>query len=143
MLVQSLSHARLFETPWTAADQASLSFTISKNLFKLMPTESMTPWLSNQKSFYLGIVFSFPMVFSLIQFLLAFHQHQPFYSIKMLLTGGISLHIFFFFFLKIPYYPSCFQNGLPLTQICITGPGEVFACLFILKNQTKYCFAEY
>ena len=27
--VQSLSHVRLFVTPWTAAHQASLSFTIS------------------------------------------------------------------------------------------------------------------
>ena len=28
-VVQSLSHARFFETPWTAAHQASLSFTLS------------------------------------------------------------------------------------------------------------------
>ena len=30
-------------TPWTAARQASLSFTVSHSLFKLMSTESMTP----------------------------------------------------------------------------------------------------
>ena len=30
--VQSLSHARLFETPWTAAHQVSLSFTNSGSL---------------------------------------------------------------------------------------------------------------
>ena len=30
-------------TPWTATHQASLSFTISRSLFKLMPTESMMP----------------------------------------------------------------------------------------------------
>ena len=34
--VQSLSHVQLFVTPWTAAHQASLSFTISWSLFKLM-----------------------------------------------------------------------------------------------------------
>ena len=29
VIVQSLSHIQLFETPWTATRQASLSFTIS------------------------------------------------------------------------------------------------------------------
>ena len=33
----------LFETPWTAARQASLSFTISRSLFKLMSIESVMP----------------------------------------------------------------------------------------------------
>ena len=41
--VQSLSHVRLFATPWTAAHQASLSFTISQNLLKLMSIESVMP----------------------------------------------------------------------------------------------------
>ena len=37
----------LFVTPWTAAHQASLSFTVSQNLLKLMSIESMMPsnWL--------------------------------------------------------------------------------------------------
>ena len=35
--VQSLSHVRLFSTPWTAACQASLSITNSRSLLKLMP----------------------------------------------------------------------------------------------------------
>ena len=34
--VQSLSHVRLFETPWTAAHQASLSIINSQSLLKLM-----------------------------------------------------------------------------------------------------------
>ena len=42
-LVQSLSHVRLFATPWTAARQAFLSITNSKSLLKLMPIESMMP----------------------------------------------------------------------------------------------------
>ena len=41
--VQSLSHVRLFVTPWTAAQQTSLSFTISPSLLKLMPIESVMP----------------------------------------------------------------------------------------------------
>ena len=38
-----LSGVRLFETPWTAAHQASLSFTISWNLHELMSIESVMP----------------------------------------------------------------------------------------------------
>ena len=41
--VQSLSHIRLFVTPWTAARQASLSFTNSQSLFKLMSIELVMP----------------------------------------------------------------------------------------------------
>ena len=36
-----MSHARLFVTPWTAALQAFLSFTISRSLLKLMCIESV------------------------------------------------------------------------------------------------------
>ena len=39
--VQSLSHVRLFATPWTAAHQASLSITNSRSLLKLMSIESV------------------------------------------------------------------------------------------------------
>ena len=41
--VQSLSHVRLFVTPWTAAHQASLSITNSRSLLKLMSIESVMP----------------------------------------------------------------------------------------------------
>ena len=37
--VQSLSRVQLFATPWSAARQASLSFTISQILLKLMSIE--------------------------------------------------------------------------------------------------------
>ena len=40
-VVQLLSSVQLFVTPWTAARQASLSFTISQNLFKFMSIESV------------------------------------------------------------------------------------------------------
>ena len=41
--VQSLSHVRLFATPWTAAHQASLSIINSQSLFKLTSIESVMP----------------------------------------------------------------------------------------------------
>ena len=41
--VHSLSLVQLFATLWTAAHQASLSFTISQSLLKLMSIESVIP----------------------------------------------------------------------------------------------------
>ena len=43
VVVRLLSHVRLFVTPWTAAHQASLSFTISWSFLKLMSIESVIP----------------------------------------------------------------------------------------------------
>ena len=40
-VVQLLSRVQLFATPWTAAQQASLFFTISQSLLKLMSIESV------------------------------------------------------------------------------------------------------
>ena len=42
-IVQSLSHVWLFATPWPAACQTSVSFTISQSLLKLIFIESMMP----------------------------------------------------------------------------------------------------
>ena len=41
--VQSLSHVQLFATPWTAARKASLFFTTSCSLLKLVSIESVMP----------------------------------------------------------------------------------------------------
>ena len=43
VVLQSLSHVQLFATPWTAAHQASLSFTIFWSLLKLMSIELVMP----------------------------------------------------------------------------------------------------
>ena len=43
VVVQLLSLVWLFSTPWTAARQASLSFTISRSLLKLKSIESVMP----------------------------------------------------------------------------------------------------
>ena len=42
--IQLLSRVLLFATPWTAACQASLTFTISWSLLKLMSIESVMPF---------------------------------------------------------------------------------------------------
>ena len=58
--VQSLSHVRLFATPWTAADQASLSINSSRSLHILCPlsrwchptiSSSVVPFSSCLQSF--------------------------------------------------------------------------------------------
>ena len=41
VVVQLLSHVRLFETPWTTACQASLSFTVFQSLLRFMSIESL------------------------------------------------------------------------------------------------------
>ena len=43
LLAYSLSRVQLCETPWTAAHQASLSFTIAQTLLKLMSIKSVMP----------------------------------------------------------------------------------------------------
>ena len=42
--LSSLSFARLFATPWTAAPQASLSITYCQSLLKIMSIESLIPF---------------------------------------------------------------------------------------------------
>ena len=46
-VAQSLSRVLLFETPWTAAGQASLSFIISWSLLKFMFIESLMQSISS------------------------------------------------------------------------------------------------
>ena len=43
IVIQLLSYVRLFVTPWTAVHQASLPFTISQSLLKLVSIELVTP----------------------------------------------------------------------------------------------------
>ena len=60
VVVQSLSHIRLFAIPWTAAHQASLSFTISQSLLKLVSIESVMP------SNHLRLCHHFPLLSSIL-----------------------------------------------------------------------------
>ena len=82
VVVQSLSGIQLFETPWTAACQTCLSFTISRSLPKLMSFESMMP--SNHlllccPLLLLPSIFPRIRVFSLEEPMLALHIRWPKY----------------------------------------------------------------
>ena len=59
--VQSLSHVRLFATPWTAAHQVSLSITNSQSLLILTSIKSVMP------SNHLNLSSLSPSVFNLSQ----------------------------------------------------------------------------
>ena len=77
VVFQSLSHVQLFETPRTAARQASLSFTVSQSLLKLMSIESVIPSNSHPLS-----PSSFPA--------LSLSQHQEKMS-RLFPSGGQSI----------------------------------------------------
>ena len=64
IVVQLLSRVRLFVTPWTAACQASLSFTLSQSLLKLVSIESVMP--SNHLILYHPLLFP-PSIFPSIR----------------------------------------------------------------------------
>ena len=78
--VQPLSHVQLSVTPWTAARQASLSFTVSRSLLKLMPIESVMP--SNRPILCRPLLL-LPSIFPSIRVFsneLALHVRWPKYS---------------------------------------------------------------
>ena len=61
VVVQSLSRVQLCATPWTAARQASLSFTVPCSLLKLMSIESVShPTISSSVSLFSSCLQSFP-----------------------------------------------------------------------------------
>ena len=64
VVAQSLSHVQLFVPPWTAAHQASLSFTVSPSLLKFMSIESVM--LSNHLIVYRPLLL-LPLIFPSIR----------------------------------------------------------------------------
>ena len=68
VVFQSLRHVWLFVTSWTAAWQASLSFTISRHLLKLMSIELMMPSSHHIQCHALLLLSSFPASGSSVQF---------------------------------------------------------------------------
>ena len=60
---QLLSHVRLSATPWTAACQASLSFTVSQSLLRFMSIESVMPLtISSSAALFSFCLQSFPNI---------------------------------------------------------------------------------
>ena len=82
--VQSLSHVRLFVTPWTAARQASLSITNPQSSLKLgsitsvMPSNHLIPFSSHLQSFPASGLFKWVSSLHQVAKVLEFQlQHHP------------------------------------------------------------------
>ena len=100
VIVQSFSCVRLFVTPWTAAHQASLSFTISQSLLKLLSIELMMP--SNHLILCCPLLL-LPSVFPSIK---VFPVSQLFES------GGQSIGVLAYWSFSFTINPSNEESGL-------------------------------
>ena len=105
VVFQSLSCVQLFATPWTIAHQASLSFTISWSLLKLMSIELVM--LSNHFILchpFLLLPSTFPSI-RVFSNELALHIRWPSFSFSISLSNEYSGLIFFridwFYFLVV------------------------------------------
>ena len=118
--VQSLSHPRLFETPWTAAHQASLSITNSQNQPKHVSIESVMP--SNH------LILCLP--FSHLQ---SFPASGSFQRSQLFASGGQSTGV------SASVFPMNIQNWFPLqlTGLILQSKGlsRVFSNTTVQKHQ--------
>ena len=123
VVVQSLSHVQLFATPWTAACLASLSFTVSWGLLRLMSIESVMP------SNCLILSSPFPLAFNL-------SQHQSFPMSWLFASGGQSIAAS----ASASVLPMNIQGWFPLELIDLIslpskGLSRVFSNTTIPKHQ--------
>ena len=122
--VQSLSRVRLFETPWIAAHQASLSITNSWSLPKLMSIESVMP------SSHLILCRPLLLLFSI------FPSTGSFPVRKLFSSGGQSIGVS----ASASVLPMNIQNWFPLELIGFIflqskGLSRVFSNISAQKHQ--------
>ena len=124
VVVQSFSHILLFEIPRIAACQASLSFTISGSLLKLMSIESVMP--SNHLIICLPLLL-LPSIFPSIRVFsneLALHIRWPKYW-----SFSFSIN-------PSKEYSKLFPLGVTwLISFQSKGPLRVFYCTTVQKDQ--------
>ena len=123
VVVQFLSHVWVFVTPWTAARQASLSFTISLSLLKLMSIESVIP--SNHLIFC-WLLLLLPSIFPSIRVL----------SSESVASGGQSVGAS----ASALVLPVNIHGWFPLELIALIsllskGPSSVFSSTAVQKHQ--------
>ena len=116
IVVQSLSRVQLFATPWTAARQASLSFTVSRSLLKLISTDSMM--LSNH------LILCHPLLLSSI-----------FPSIRVL-SSELALHI------RWPKYWSLSFSICPSNEYSINIPLGLTGLISLLSKELLRVFSS-
>ena len=125
LLLFSCCRVRLFETPWTAARQASLSLTISQSLPKFMSTESM------MSSKHLILWCPFLLLPSIFPSIRVFSNEIPLcirwpkywsFSISSSneYSGLISFGIDWFDLLAVPGLSSLLQHHSPFLTLSLT-----------------------
>ena len=126
IVFQSISPVQLFASPWTAAHQAPLSFTVSWGLLKLMSIESVI--LCNHLVFCCPLLS--PSVFPSIRIFckeLTLHIRWPKYwsfsiSPSSEYSGLISFRIDWFCLFAVQRLNSHHQQYSPKHQILVTQP---------------------
>ena len=111
VVVQSLSHVQLIATPWTAAHQASLSFTISRSLLRLMTIELV---MSSNHLILCHSLLLLPSIFPSIRvFSSKLVIHIRWQSIgASALVSVIPMNIQFWFHLRLTGLISLLSKGL-------------------------------
>ena len=123
VVVQSLHHVWLFATPWTATHRASLSFTVSWSLLRLMSTESVMP------SNHLILLALFPSTVNL-------SQHQGLFSELTLCIRWPKYWNFSFSINPSDEYSNCFSLLLTgLISMQSKGLSRVFSNTTVQKHQ--------
>ena len=118
VVVQLLSHDQLSVTPWTAACQASLSFTTSRSLLKLMSIEWVMP--SNHPDLYyplllLPSIFPSSRIFS--NELALCIRWQKYWSFSISPSNEYSgLISFYDLLIWSPFSPRDYQESSPTLQ---------------------------
>ena len=121
--VQLHSHVRLFETPWTAALQASLSITNSQSLLRLMSIESVMPTISSSVIPFSSCPQSFP-------------ASRSYPMSKLFASGGQSIGVS----ASTSVLPMNFQDLFPLgwtgwISMLSKGLSRVFSNTTVQKHQ--------
>ena len=146
LVIESLSCVRLFVTPWTAARQASLSFTITWSLLKLMSIELMIP--SNHLILCLPLLL-LPSIFPSIegfsnglQIPCQFHHHQSWTSSGSRTQEHPPAHFFHQITLTVGRVPQVWTSTWPwfspgLSSIHSTSQTFRAACNFCVSSHVS------
>ena len=121
--IQSLSRVQLFATPWTAACQAPLSFTISWSLLKLMSIESVIP--SNH------LILCHPLL--LLPSI--FPRSGSFPMSQLFASGGQSIGASASAWVLLMNIQGWFQPGLTGLILLSKGISRVFSSITVWKHQ--------
>ena len=124
IVVQLLIHVCLFAAPWTAAHQASLSFTVSQSLLRCMLIESVMP--SNHLILCCSL-FLLPSIFP--------HQGLFFAGESTLCTRWPKYWSFSFSMSLSSEYSGLISFRIDWFDLLSKGPSGVFSRITVRKHQ--------